>query len=137
MIPIFIAKRENGEKIHLLDHHDEELLHHMRKRESFFCIACGKEVLMRLGKQKRWHFAHKKVDSCLAFYEAESTYHVYGKELLYRWFKRQNVHVEIEHYLPEIQQRPDIFIERAGRKIAIEYQCANLSIEQLCKRTYS
>ncbi|MED1611352.1 competence protein CoiA [Bacillus paranthracis] len=137
MITMFIAKRENGEKIHLLDHHDEELLHHMRKRESFFCIACGKEVLMRLGKQKRWHFAHKKVDSCLAFYEAESTYHMYGKELLYRWFKRQNVHVEIEHYLPEIQQRPDIFIERAGRKIAIEYQCANLSIEQLCKRTYS
>ncbi len=62
---------------------------------------------------------------------------MYGKELLYRWFKRQNVHVEIEHYLPEIQQRPDIFIERAGRKIAIEYQCANLSIEQLYKRTYS
>ena len=62
-------------------------------------------------KTKKWHFAHKKVDSCLAFYEAESTYHMYGKELLYRWFKRQNVHVEIEHYLPEIQQRPDIFIE--------------------------
>ncbi|CUB09810.1 Competence protein CoiA-like family protein [Bacillus cereus] len=137
MIPIFIAKRENGEKINLLDHHNEELLHRMRKRESFFCIACGKEVLMRLGKQKKWHFAHKKVDSCLAFYEAESTYHMHGKELLYRWFKRQNFHVEIEHYLPEIQQRPDIFIERAGREIAIEYQCANLSIEQLYKRTYS
>lgn len=85
---------------------------------------------------KSWHFAHKKVDSCLAFYEAESMYHRHGKELLYRWFKRQNFHVDIEHYLPQIQQRPDIFIERAGRKIAIEYQCANLSIEQLYKRTY-
>lgn len=92
---------------------------------------------MRLGKQKKWHFAHKKEDSCLAFYEAESMYHRHGKELLYRWFKRQNFHVDIEHYLPEIQQRPDIFIERAGRKVAIEYQCANLSIEQLYKRTYS
>ncbi len=71
---------------------------------------------MRLGKQKKWHFAHKKEDSCLAFYEAESMYHRHGKELLYRWFKRQNFHVDIEHYLPEIQQRPDIFIERAGRK---------------------
>ncbi|WP_131101628.1 competence protein CoiA family protein [Bacillus sp. SYJ] len=137
MITMFIAKRENGEKIHLLDHHDEELLHRMRKRESFFCTACGKEVQMRLGKQKKWHFAHKKVDSCLAFYEAESIYHIHGKELLYRWLKRQNFHVEIEHYLPAIQQRPDIFIERAGRKIAIEYQCANLSIEQLYKRTHS
>ena len=71
------------------------------------------------------------------FYEAESIYHIHGKELLYRWLKRQNFHVEIEHYLPAIQQRPDIFIERAGRKIAIEYQCANLSIEQLYKRTHS
>lgn len=137
MITMFIAKRESGEKIHLLDYHNEELLHRMRKRESFFCIACGKEVLMRLGKQKKWHFAHKKMDACLAFYEAESIYHMHGKELLYRWLKRQNFHAEIEHYLPEIQQRPDIFIERAERKIAIEYQCANLSIEQLYKRTHS
>ncbi|MES5953872.1 competence protein CoiA family protein [Bacillus fungorum] len=137
MIKMFIAKRENGEKIHLLYHHDEELLHRMRKMESFFCIACGKEVQMKLGKQKKWHFAHKKMDSCLAFYEAESMYHMHGKELLYRWFKQQNFHVDIEHYLPEIQQRPDIFVERAGRKIAIEYQCSNLSVEQLYKRTYS
>ncbi|PFJ16944.1 competence protein [Bacillus cereus] len=137
MIPMFIAKRENGEKIHLLYNRDEELLHRMRKKERFFCMACGKEVQMKLGKQKSWHFAHKKVDSCLAFYEAESMYHMHGKELLYRWLKRQKFHVDIEHYLPEIQQRPDIFVERAGRKIAIEYQCANLSVEQLYKRTYS
>ncbi|HDR4560459.1 competence protein CoiA [Bacillus cereus] len=137
MIQMFIAKRENGEKIHLLYNRDEELLQRMRKMERFFCIACGKEVRMKLGTQKSWHFAHKKVDSCLAFYEAESIYHMNGKELLYRWLKRQKFHVNIEHYLPEIQQRPDIFIERAGRKIAIEYQCANLSIEQLYKRTYS
>ncbi|ALC54151.1 competence protein [Bacillus thuringiensis] len=137
MIPIFIAKRENGEKIHLLYNCNEELLRRMRQQERFFCVACGKEVQMKLGKQKSWHFAHKKVDSCLAFYEAESTYHMHGKELLYRWFKRQNFQVDIEYYLPEIKQRPDIFVERAGRKIAIEYQCANLAIEQLYKRTYS
>ena len=54
---------------------------------------------------------------------------MHGKELLYRWFKRQNFQVDIEYYLPEIKQRPDVFVERAGRKIAIEYQCANLAIE--------
>ena len=62
---------------------------------------------------------------------------MHGKELLYRWFKRQNFQVDIEYYLPEIKQRPDVFVERAGRKIAIEYQCANLAIERLYKRTYS
>ncbi|WP_242309430.1 competence protein CoiA family protein [Bacillus cereus group sp. BfR-BA-01524] len=137
MITIFIAKRETGEKIHLLYNCNEELLRRMRQQERFFCVACGKEVQMKLGKQKSWHFAHKKVDSCLAFYEAESTYHMRGKELLYRWFKHQNFQVDIEYYLPEIKQRPDVFVERAGRKIAIEYQCANLAIEQLYKRTYS
>ncbi|PEX81512.1 competence protein CoiA [Bacillus cereus] len=137
MILMFIAKRENGEKIHLLYNRDEELLRRMRQKERFFCTACGKEVQMKLGKQKSWHFAHKKVDSCLAFYEVESIYHMQGKELLYRWLKHQKFRVNIEHYLPEIQQRPDIFVERAGRKIAIEYQCANLSVEQLSKRTYS
>ncbi|PEB82766.1 competence protein [Bacillus cereus] len=137
MIVMFIARRENGEKIHLLYNRDEELLRDMRKREKFFCTACGKEVQMKLGTQKSWHFAHKKVDSCLAFYEAESVYHMQGKELLYRWLKRQDFHVDIEHYLPVIQQRPDIYVERADRKIVIEYQCANLSIEQLYKRTYS
>ncbi len=137
MILMFIARREDGERIHLLYNRDEEYLREMRKREKFFCTACGKEVQMKLGKRKSWHFAHKKVDSCLAFYEAESMYHMHGKELLYRWLKRQNFHVNIEYYLPEIQQRPDIFVERAGRKIAIEYQCANLSTEQLYKRTYS
>ncbi len=137
MIVMFIARRENGEKIHLLYNRDEERLREMRKREKFFCTACGKEVQMKLGKQKSWHFAHKKVDSCLTFYEAESMYHMHGKELLYRWLKRQDFHVDIEHYLPVIKQRPDIYVERADRKIAIEYQCANLSVEQLYKRTYS
>ncbi|MFL0491392.1 competence protein [Bacillus sp. AFS054943] len=137
MILMFIARRENGEKIHLLYNRDEELLQRMRKKERFFCVACGKEVRMKLGTQKSWHFAHKKANVCLAFYEAESIYHMHGKEVLYRWLKRQKFHVNIEHYLPEIQQRPDIFVERAGRKVAIEYQCANLSIEQLSKRTYS
>ncbi len=103
MITIFIAKRENGEKIHLLYNCNEELLRRMRQQERFFCVACGKEVQMKLGKQKSWHFAHKKVDSCLAFYEAESKYHMHGKELLYRWFKRQNFQVDIEYYLPEIK----------------------------------
>ena len=47
MITIFIAKRENGEKIHLLYNCNEELLRRMRQQERFFCVACGKEVQMK------------------------------------------------------------------------------------------
>ena len=77
----------------------------------FLLYSLWEESTNEIRKTKKWHFAHKKEDSCLAFYEAESMYHRHGKELLYRWFKRQNFHVDIEHYLPEIQQRPDILIE--------------------------
>ena len=53
---MFIARRENGEKIHLLYNRDEELLREMRKREKFFCTACGKEVQMKLGNTKELAF---------------------------------------------------------------------------------
>ncbi|MGR5874548.1 competence protein CoiA family protein [Bacillus pacificus] len=53
---MFYRQKRKRREIHLLYHHDEEILHRMRKRESFVCIACGKKVLMRLGKQKKLAF---------------------------------------------------------------------------------
>lgn len=62
---------------------------------------------------------------------------MHGKKQLYKWLRSQGFHVKIEHYLPGIRQRPDLFIEMKERQIAIEYQCASLSTEQLLKRTSS
>jgi len=134
---MFVARRENGGKVHLLENRDEKELLAMRKKERFFCPVCGREVQLKLGKQKRWHFAHKKVNQCLVSSEPESAYHMRGKEQLYKWLRSQGFHVKIEHYLPGIRQRPDLFIEMKERQIAIEYQCASLSTEQLLKRTSS
>ncbi|MDM5187497.1 competence protein CoiA family protein [Bacillus sp. DX4.1] len=134
---MFVAKRENGEKIHLLHNWDEKQLLTLRKNDRFFCPICHLEVQLKLGKQKRWHFAHKKTNNCLIEYEHESAYHMHGKEQLYKWIQSQGFHVEIEYYLKAIRQRPDLFIEMEGRKFAIEYQCASLSADQLLKRTYS
>ncbi|MFP3490512.1 competence protein CoiA family protein, partial [Staphylococcus sp. SIMBA_130] len=44
--------------------------------------------------------------------------------------------MELEVYLPEIQQRPDIFITWNNRRIAIEYQCARISGEIIRKRPH-
>lgn len=134
---MFVARRESGGRIHLLHNRDEKALLTMREKERFFCPICQREVQLKLGKQKRWHFAHKKTNQCLIEWERESAYHMRGKERLYRWIQSQGFHVEIEYYLPEIRQRPDILIEMPARKIAIEYQCASLSTEQLLKRTQS
>ncbi|WP_459500749.1 competence protein CoiA [Bacillus sp. C1] len=134
---MFVARRENGGEVHLLENREEQELLAMRKKERFFCPGCRREVQLKLGKQKRWHFAHKKVEQCLVSSEPESAYHMRGKEQLYRWFRAQGFQVKVEHFLPEIRQRPDLFIETKGRQIAIEYQCASLSTEQLFKRTSS
>ncbi|MBY0600255.1 competence protein CoiA [Bacillus bingmayongensis] len=134
---MFVARKENGEKIHLLESRDEKKLLAMRKKERFFCPICRQEVQLKLGKQKRWHFAHRKTNQCPVSFEHESAYHMHGKEQLYRWLRSQGFHVEMEHYLPAIRQRPDLFIEMNGRQMAIEYQCASLSTEQLLKRTRS
>ncbi|MGG2093203.1 competence protein CoiA family protein [Bacillus sp. S13(2024)] len=132
---MFVAKRENGEEIHLLHGWKEKQLIILRKNERFFCPICHLEVQLKLGKQKKWHFAHKKSHSCKIEFENESAYHLRGKEQLYRWLQSQVCSIKMEHYLPAIQQRPDLFVVIDNRQIAIEYQCATLSVEQLLKRT--
>ncbi|HDX9579313.1 TPA: competence protein [Bacillus pseudomycoides] len=132
---MFVAKRENGEEIHLLHGWNEKQLMMIRKNERFFCPICHFEVQLKLGKQKQWHFAHRKSHSCQIEFENESAYHMRGKEQLYRWFQSQVCSINIEHYLPAIQQRPDLFVTIGNRQIAIEYQCATLSAEKLLQRT--
>lgn len=134
---MFVAQRENGELLHLLHSWNEQQLLALREKEKFFCPVCHLEVGLRIGGQNRWHFAHKKSDSCIVDFERESSYHMRGKEQLYRWLQSQKLQVEIEHYLPTIKQRPDIFVKIGNRNIAIEYQCANLSSDGWLKRTQS
>lgn len=134
---MFVAKRENGELLHLLHSWNENQLRTIRETERFFCPVCHLEVSLRIGKQNRWHFAHKKSDNCLIDFERESSYHMRGKAQLYKWLQSQNLQVEIEHYLPRIKQRPDIFLTIENRKFAIEYQCATLSSDEWLKRTHS
>ncbi|WP_369900660.1 competence protein CoiA [Bacillus manliponensis] len=134
---MFVAKRENGQLLHLLHSWNEKQLRMIREKERFFCPVCHLEVGLRIGKQNRWHFAHKKSDNCLIDFERESSYHMRGKVQLYRWFQSQNLQVEVERYLPRIKQRPDLFVTIENRKFAIEYQCATLSNEEWLKRTKS
>ncbi|WP_449366761.1 competence protein CoiA [Virgibacillus xinjiangensis] len=61
-------------------------------------------------------------------------YHEWGKLQLYRWLQAQRLQVELEAYLPEIHQRPDLLLTLPGRRIAIEYQCAKIPISQLNER---
>src|SRR5690625_6633327 len=63
-----------------------------------------------------------------------SNYHEKGKLLLYQWLKSQQLHVELEPYLKEIKQQPDILLLLQGKIIAIEYQCARIPIRDIQRR---
>src|SRR5699024_11600971 len=80
------------------------------------------------------HFAHQAKQDCPANRGGEGPVHEKGKLLLYQWLKKHNVDVRLEHYLPNIQQQPDLFLQLNKQRIAIDYQCSKIPITQLQKR---
>ncbi len=107
----------------------------LRQGKYFFCPACGQEVTLKLGTKYAWHFAHKRNLTCSVEMEGETKYHIDGKKLLYEWLSKQKISVELEPYLKEIKQRPDLLINTTQKKFAIELQCATISPELFIKRT--
>ena len=104
-------------------------------KQKFYCPACSEKVILRSGERVIAHFAHTAKASCPSATGGEGPYHEQGKLLLYQWLVSQHIKVELEAFLPEINQRPDLLIHLNGRRIAIEYQCAKIPKEQIVKRT--
>lgn len=102
------------------------------KRDTYHCPACQRRVHLKAGSTIRPHFAHYKKEACVTFSEGETEEHLLGKQQLYDWFIGLEHSVEMEAYLPELMQRPDLLLEG---KIAIEFQCSGLSIEKIKERT--
>ena len=84
---------------------------------------------IRKGLLKRHHFAHYAAANCEVFSEGETEEHLSAKELLYEWLTDETI--EIEAYLPDLQQRPDLLVG----KTAIEVQCSALSWRRFVQRT--
>ncbi|MDR0299057.1 MAG: competence protein CoiA [Streptococcaceae bacterium] len=117
------ALNENHKLINLLDG--------IPKKQKFFCPACKSEVRLRCGPIKIPHFAHLSLEVCEVWSENESEQHLSLKKAIYDWVKPYEK-VEVEKYLPELNQTPDLLI---NNKIAIEIQCSRLSIKRLKERT--
>lgn len=65
------------------------------KHGTFYCLSCGKEMVVRLGDKKSHHFAHKVNDvSC----NSETYLHKLAKLLLKRKFQEGNFEIEISQY---------------------------------------
>lgn len=129
------ARTKTGKKLCLGLNYKKETLMSYRSKEEFVCPICGESVVLKLGDQRIFHFAHKRGSTCRDSFENESYEHLEGKRQLFQWLIRQGIPAEIEYYDSEIQQRPDIMFKHNGNKYALEYQCSTVPGMVFNKRT--
>ncbi|MBZ6014744.1 competence protein [Leuconostoc gelidum subsp. gelidum] len=103
------------------------------KNQQFVCPGCKEKVILKSGDIKQKHFAHYAKSTCETFSENETTQHLAGKLQLAIYLQHFG-DIKIEAVIPEINQRPDLLMQRGHRQIAIEYQCSPISQKKLDQR---
>ena len=103
------------------------------RQAAYYCPSCKSKVILKKGQIRIPHFSHQSTVECQSFSEGETEEHLLGKELLYKYFQENKIKVEMEWYLPELKQRPDLYLP--DQKIAVEFQCSPISYEKLKERS--
>lgn len=116
---MFVAETLTGERILA-----NEVVEKTEK--AFVCPGCKGTVIFKKGIIKQPHFAHRQTTVCDSFSEGETKEHLDNKLWLQQWLSGS----QLEAYLPELKQRPDIL----WGTVAVEVQCSALSIERLTER---
>ncbi|WP_167751344.1 competence protein CoiA [Lentibacillus salicampi] len=127
------AKTEYGTIVTLASFTKKEISS-VKEKTQFFCPACQEPVIVKAGAKITPHFAHSSKSSCPAQEGGEGGYHEKGKLLLYQWLRWQQLDVQLEAYLPAINQRPDILVKLKNKTVAVEYQCARIPPTDVIKR---
>lgn len=104
-----------------------------QEKTGYRCPGCNELVILRRGRHKIAHFAHRPGSKC-RLGEGETSEHLLGKRQLLQWYRQQGYQVKLEAYLPQIAQRPDLLLTEKDRRVAIEFQCSPLSLERLRER---
>lgn len=100
---------------------------------TYRCPECGEDLVWRHGPAVVDHFAHHPGSQC-RLGAGESGEHLRGKEQLYHWAQAHAWQPQLEVYLPEINQRPDLLVTINGQLSAIEFQCSPLSLSKIMER---
>ncbi len=106
------------------------------QKYDYYCPNCREPVFLKKGLIKQAHFTHFQKSECNVFSEGETEEHILGKNMLYQWFTQQKIPCQLEAYLSNLKQRPDLLIWLDEQTpIAIEFQCSALSIQRMVERT--
>ncbi|MGM7719581.1 competence protein CoiA [Metabacillus sp. Hm71] len=137
---MFVAYDEKGILINVAEKKwSKERLIKLRENKTFRCPTCSNEMELKIGSIITAHFAHKKLTECRVKGEPESIYHMQGKQDLFEWLNMQQklAEVQLEPYLHEIKQRPDLLFSNGDEWNAIEFQCSTIDSSLFYKRTKS
>lgn len=127
------AQLNNGELMTLISLTKVEIEKYKRELQ-FYCPTCKEPVIIKSGQKVISHFAHYPKSKCAEVRGGEGHYHESGKLLLYQWLQSQHLHVKLEPYLKEIKQQPDVLLSINKKRIAIEYQCARIAMNDIQRR---
>ncbi|MGG7618553.1 competence protein CoiA [Bacillus coreaensis] len=128
------AKNQLGETVYIVDLIKKEGINQLRENH-YFCPLCKGKVIVKFGVQRISHFAHVQLSPLCIEYDRESAYHMQAKMQLFEWLEKECSEVELEVFLPNIMQRPDLMFTYLGNTYCVEYQCSPISEEIFEKRT--
>ncbi|MDG5789132.1 competence protein CoiA family protein [Evansella sp. AB-P1] len=132
---MFIANRKDGSIISLVEKNwRREELQADRENQSYYCPQCNEPLILKLGNQQTWHFAHYPKSSCVLSQTGETESHIKGKKLIIKWLIDHGYAPKIEYYIKEIKQRPDILVTIRGKTYVFEIQQSFISQEEYEKR---
>lgn len=98
------------------------------------CPECGEKVIYCKGDYKVPYFRHEIGTSCdggNSYYEPMTEEHIEGIRVLYNRLKEIEgvTNLEVEKYIKNTKQRPDIYFEYKDKRYCIEYQCSPISTQ--------
>jgi competence protein CoiA len=122
---MLIARDENKEGIKAWE---------AQRGNKFLCPECQNEVILKQGKIKQAHFAHKPDTDC-PYRTNETELHLRIKREIYEALKDYpNCHrCELERRLNGV--RPDISLYIGTHPVAIEIQRSDITIDMIIQRT--
>ncbi len=137
MFTDMLTAKIGKETINILDNiYDRYRLKQWSDKKVIKCPICDGEYEYCHGDVVDPYFRHVKKECTVYYSESESEEHIKGKKLLYQWIKEQKgvSNVQLEHWIPETKQRPDIYFEYDNNRYVIEFQCTPIASEYLVRK---
>jgi competence CoiA-like predicted nuclease len=112
--------------------YEESRLREWSNKGVLRCPACGEKILYCHGDFKIPYFRHEKNSNCPDIYsEGVTEEHIQGIKILYDWLNNQKdiENLQLEKWIPETRQRPDIYFIKDGQEYVIEFQCSPIATQ--------